>query len=208
VATLEPRIVQTRRAGAILLRAPEEGDMPAWVAYERAQFQSDPHKVTEESEFDGSEAGQWARLREPIERPGCLVVVACPADRPREIIGDLMFQNGKMAKMAHQGHFGIAVAGPWRGKGIGGAMIGAMLDWAGASPLIEKVSLGVWAVNLGAIRMYERAGFREEGRRLAYFKLGPGRYVDDVQMSIWVKPGLAPAGFNTWGGDGARGLGS
>jgi hypothetical protein len=26
----------------------------------------------------------------------------------------------------------------------------------------------------------------------------PGEYVDDIQMSIFVKPGVAPEGFRTW----------
>jgi RimJ/RimL family protein N-acetyltransferase len=198
VATIEPRTITRPGAGSIVIRCPRESDLAAWIAYELALFGTDPHKVREPSEFDPGPQAQWARLREHIDNPGCLVLLACPAEEPSEIIGDLMFQNGKLRKMAHQGHFGIAVAAAHRGTGIGRALIATLLDWAAAHPLIEKVSLGVWATNTGAIRMYERAGFREEGRRLGHFRLGPGRHVDDVQMSIWVKPGLAAAPFNTY----------
>jgi hypothetical protein len=30
-------------------------------------------------------------------------------------------------------------------------------------------------------------GFVEECRRVKEFKVGPGRYHDDIQMSLWVK---------------------
>lgn len=198
MGTIQARTVARRRGGPIILRSPEEADMPAWVAHELGLFGTDPHKVQEASEFDPSPAVQWARLRELLDNPGSLVIVACPADEPGRIAGDLIFHNGRHRKLAHQGHFGIAVDAEERGTGVGGALIAAMLDWAAASPLIEKVALGVWAENVGAIRMYERHGFREEGRRLGYFRAAPGRYVDDIQMALWVKPGLAPPGFGTY----------
>lgn len=195
VAFIEPRTVQRKIGDPVVIRCPRHADLDSWIAYERALFDTDPHKVREASEFDPAPEAQWSRLRENLDGPGCLILVACPASRPDEIIGDLMFQNGKLRKMAHQGHFGIAVAAPHRGSGIGRALIDTMLDWAAAHPVIEKISLGVWAINTGAIRMYHRAGFREEGRRAKHFRLGPGQHVDDVQMSIWVKPDLAPPGF-------------
>lgn len=197
MSTIGPSTIERKRGGPIVLRAPEERDVPEWVAYELAMLGTDPHRVREPSEFDPDPAVQWARLREHIDEPGCLMIVACPADEPRRIIGDLTFRNGKLSKMAHQGHFGIAVAADHRGTGVGGAMIRALLDWGAAHPVIEKIALGVWATNTGAIRMYERHGFVEEGRRWKFFRTGPGEYVDDVQMAIWVKPGLAPWGFNT-----------
>ena len=70
---------------------------------------------------------------------------------------------------------------------------------------LEKVYLGVFETNAGARRFYETMGFCEEGRNKDYFRFGQGRYVDDIRMSLYVKPGLAPEGFNTWqpqgGGD-------
>jgi ribosomal protein S18 acetylase RimI-like enzyme len=64
--------------------------------------------------------------------------------------------------------------------------------------VIEKVTLGVMDSNAGARRLYRRLGFRAECRQRRYFKFGDGRYADDVVMSVYVKPGVAPAGFATW----------
>lgn len=45
---------------------------------------------------------------------------------------------------------------------------------------VEKIGLAVSADNEGAIRLYKRLGFAEEGRRPREMKLGPGQYMDDI----------------------------
>jgi RimJ/RimL family protein N-acetyltransferase len=198
MSIIEPRTVRLPDGESILIRAPEKRDMPAWTAYEQSMYLNDPHKVTDASEFNAGHEFQWSMLREMLDPPGGMVMVACPANRPEVIIGDLVFRSPKNRKQAHQGNFGIAIAGDHRGRGIGRVLITTLLDWAAAHPLLEKVRLHVWADNTGAIRLYERCGFRHEARTPCHFRLGPGHYVDDVQMAIWVKPGLAPPGFNTY----------
>ncbi|MGP3963741.1 GNAT family N-acetyltransferase [Nonomuraea sp. 3N208] len=49
-----------------------------------------------------------------------------------------------------------------RGRGYGEAMLEAALGEAFASPAIQRVNLGVYSHNAGAIRLYERLGFRTE----------------------------------------------
>jgi RimJ/RimL family protein N-acetyltransferase len=107
------------------------------------------------------------------------------------IIGTLRFKNHPRRRMAHHGHFGIGVDEEWRSRGVGRALIQVLLDWAAASDTIEKVCLGVFAENDRARALYRSLGFFEEGRRLAEFRMGPGRYSDDIQMFRFVKPHLA-----------------
>ena len=68
-------------------------------------------------------------------------------------------------------------------------MLETLLEWAEASPLIEKVGLSVFATNADAIRLYRWLGFVEEGRRAKEIKLGPNRYVDEVLMGRFVNRG-------------------
>ena len=70
-------------------------------------------------------------------------------------------------------------------------MLEALLEWAEANPLIEKIGLSVFSSNADAFRLYRRLGFAEEGRRAKAIRLAPGEYVDEVLMAKFVKPGLA-----------------
>src|SRR4051812_18855345 len=54
-------------------------------------------------------------------------------------------------------------------RGIGGLLIDRALHHAFADPAVLHVVLGVVADNTGAIRLYQRAGFREYGRLPSYF---------------------------------------
>jgi ribosomal protein S18 acetylase RimI-like enzyme len=110
------------------------------------------------------------------------------------VIGELDCGAGSRRRLAHRARFGISVAKDQRGQGIGQALIGAMIEWASTHREIEKVVLGVFADNDAAVSLYRRMGFAIEGRRLREFKLGPGRYADDLIMARMVKePSRQPA---------------
>lgn len=103
------------------------------------------------------------------------------------IIGDLLATGGERRRVSHKIRFGLSVAKAFRDRGVGRALIGALLDWARAHPSIEKVDLGVFASNQRARHLYGSLGFREEGRRLKEIKVGPGEYEDDIAMALFVK---------------------
>lgn len=62
--------------------------------------------------------------------------------------------------------FGIFLGEPdSRGKGLGTEATRLMLDFAFGALGLHSVMLRVYAYNLAALRLYERVGFREFGRR-------------------------------------------
>ena len=143
-------------------------------------------------EFPSTEEQERQWIQEHLDHPGKLALVAEVAGA---IVGSLSFENGPFHRTSHCGVFGVSVRKDWRGKGIGTAMLKTLLEWAEASPLIEKVGLSVFSTNTDAIRLYTRLGFVEEGRRPKQIKLGPGQYVDEVLMGRFVKPGLGERAF-------------
>jgi RimJ/RimL family protein N-acetyltransferase len=182
----------------VALRTPEAADAPASLAFERHMHENNPYQVVLAGENERTEEKQREWLQEHLDHDGWLAVVAEPAGS-REMVGKIMFRNHqKFARMRHHGTFGISVHADWRGKGVGTALIETLLDWAAAHPVIEKVCLGVWANNTGARKLYRGLGFTEEGRTAKHFRIGPGEYVDDISMAMFVKPGAAPAGYRTW----------
>lgn len=195
----DPRRVRLPSGAFLLLRSPEESDAPAALAFEQHMLDTNPYKVVLPGENDRTVDQQREWLKEHLEHPGWLAILAAPESTPAEIVGKLMFRNNhKHVRLAHHGTFGISVHADWRGRGVGTALIRTLLDWAAAHPSIEKVCLGVWASNPGAQSLYRRLGFVEEGRSSRHFRIAPGDYVDDLSMSIFVKPGIAPPTFNTW----------
>lgn len=82
----------------------------------------------------------------------------------------------------HCGSLGMGVLAAYRGQGIGGQLLAACLTKA-KSKGITRVTLKVRVDNAGAIRLYERAGFKLEAR-LRRAMLFDGVYHDELQMSL------------------------
>lgn len=194
VGVIEPREVRLNDGRVATIRSLRPEDARAYIDQQIRSARASPFTVTRDDEVERDEIKRAEWIAQCRAEDGSLALVA---EGGGGLVGDLVFKNGKRGRMAHCGLFGIAVNEGWRGVGLGRFMIRTLLDWAWASPLIEKVSLGVFAENTAARRLYESMGFVEEGRRLREFKLGPGRYADDIVMCLYTKPGVAPAGFAT-----------
>jgi diamine N-acetyltransferase len=80
------------------------------------------------------------------------------------------------------GNFGICIGeADCRGKGYGTEATRLVLDFAFTAHGIHNVMLTVYEFNRGAIRCYEKAGFKEFGRRRQCLFMG-GRMWDIVYM--------------------------
>lgn len=100
-----------------------------------------------------------------------------------QIIGVLDCRGGRRAANRHSGGLGISVRKDWRNRGVGTALMEALIDWARANPVITRLELEVFTHNARAIHLYEKLGFQIEGcKRRAYFK--DGRYVDAYLMAL------------------------
>ena len=171
----------------VTIRCAQPDDAADLLAYIRSVAQETRFFVIQPDEFPSAEDQERQWIQEHLDHPGKLALVAAAAD---EIIGSLSVENGPFQRTSYTGTVGLSVHQDWRGKGIGTAMLEALLDWAEANPLIEKIGLGVFSSNLDAIRLYRRLRFVEEGRRAKAIKFGPGQYVDEILMGRFVKPGL------------------
>ena len=78
-----------------------------------------------------------------------------------EVVGLMDFLGGTYDEDHHVGQFGLSVAREHRGRGIGRALVAALMDWAPAHG-IRRIEAHAWSNNPGAIRLYERLGFVQE----------------------------------------------
>jgi putative acetyltransferase len=97
------------------------------------------------------------------------------------VIGALFIERMSHPVNRHVATLGMAVERRWRGRGIGTALMDAALRWARWAP-VEKVTLEVYPTNQGAVALYRKFGFVEEGRLARQSRKSYG-YEDELIMS-------------------------
>jgi len=178
------RLPRPVAGGTVLYMAPDEvllrpmtpGDIRAAVAMFAA--------VTAEDRWVGTEAGfdqdrRAAMLAESLANPAShrfLIAVT----RGGEVIASAHAQLTPYGVA----EIGMAIAADWRGRGLGGRLLDALLVEIrdlGA----HKVTLQVWPHNLRAIRLYASRGFATEGRLVRHYRRRrTGELWDAVIMSL------------------------
>jgi putative acetyltransferase len=111
-------------------------------------------------------------------------LVAVDADGT--LCGELHVERMKLAIFAHVlTDLTVAVDPDWQGRGVGSALFRALIDTARAmTPPVGRIELWTGAANLGAQRLYERLGFRIEGRMTGRGRLPDGTVDDDIVMGL------------------------
>jgi ribosomal protein S18 acetylase RimI-like enzyme len=77
----------------------------------------------------------------------------------------------------------LAVAREWRGRGVGTALCETGIASA-RDRGCHKLCLSVFPHNTGAIALYHKLGFIEEGRRVRQFRRQSGELWDSVEMGL------------------------
>ena len=93
------------------------------------------------------------------------------------------------APIGYGGVMTIGVAPQARGRGVGRAILDALLDWARQAGAAE-IFLDVRPSNEGAIALYNSRGFVEIGRRPRYFR-------NPVEEAVEMRAPLTRAGAKT-----------
>jgi ribosomal protein S18 acetylase RimI-like enzyme len=105
-----------------------------------------------------------------------------------EIVGHALLDPLKLVVTSHVVDLTIAVHEGYQRRGLGKKLLSHLIEWAKANPKIERMELRVRSSNSNAIALYKKLGFVEEGRMVKRLKIGPGRYLDDLVMGLWVGP--------------------
>ncbi|MBV9099852.1 MAG: GNAT family N-acetyltransferase [Candidatus Dormibacteraeota bacterium] len=78
------------------------------------------------------------------------------------LAGHLEVRRGSETHTQHRGELAIIVGNEHRGQGLGRVLMNTAIEWARAVGL-ETLSLGVFATNTRAIRLYREVGFVSGG---------------------------------------------
>lgn len=157
-------------------------DAPVLAAAERAiaatpgALASRPHELRDDNFA--------AKIAELAAADNGRYLVAATDD---ELIGHAIFDPLRLDATRHVVHLTLAVHPGWQRQGVGAALLAELLAWARAAPAVEKAEIHVRSANTAAQALYRKLGFVEEGRLRRRIKVGPGQYLDDVLLGLWLK---------------------
>ena len=160
------------------------GDAPAVFALHRRVLEEGDWFITEPEEFPEGVESKVAAIREAGRALNGVFLVG----RHRHVlVGWIQVVGGARRRTRHVGRVEMMVDAPWRGRGVGTALLEGVIAWAAAHPLLRKLSLNVFAHNTRAIALYEKFGFVEEGRREREYQFADGSLRADLLMARWIK---------------------
>ena len=123
---------------------------------------------------------RWIRS---IDDSGLLWILA---EAGEELAGTLTLSRyGNLAKTKHIRELEIGIAKPFRGIGVGTALMDCAIRWADRRK-VKKVILSVFSTNGRALSLYKKFGFLREGTRKKQYLID-GEYVDEVMMGRFVQ---------------------
>ncbi len=120
----------------------------------------------------------WRKRLEPQD--GVIPLVACADD---EIVGHLALMTFVHSpRRRHVGTLGMAARDDWQGRGVGSALMEAVIDLADLWLNLKRLELEVFSDNAPAVGLYKKFGFQIEGTLRAY-AFRDGEYADVYAMA-------------------------
>ncbi|WP_162268604.1 GNAT family N-acetyltransferase [Trichococcus ilyis] len=122
-----------------------------------------------------------ADVRESLDNPEMRLYFICVDDKPIGIASIIRNFTALLKDDGHTAWLGIYIGDPdWRSKGIGAKVLD-LYEEECRKLGYQRIELGVFSHNCGAIKLYEKSGFRRIGI-IPHFTYAQGQWRDDVRM--------------------------
>jgi RimJ/RimL family protein N-acetyltransferase len=136
------------------------------------------------TEATRSAASYAQRLGVEGDDAGSFTLGAFRGDR---LVGAVTCERDPRSKVRHIGHVvGMMVQADEQRRGVGAAMLDALIERAAADAELHQLTLTVTAGNGSAERLYARAGFVSYGTQPRAIRVG-GRFLDKHHMVLNLK---------------------
>lgn len=99
-----------------------------------------------------------------------------------ELVGCAAIVTPAAVRRRHVGDLGLCVHDAWHRRGIGAALLGAVINLADRWLNVTRIELTVYTDNAPAIALYEKFGFVHEGRFVRW-AFRDGEYADVFAMA-------------------------
>lgn len=104
------------------------------------------------------------------------------AETEGKVVGQIGLEVFTNPRRKHAANIGMAVCESSRGRGIGGALLSAMLELAMNWVAVRRIELEVYTDNASALKLYKKHGFVVEGIAKDY-AFRNGEYADVYLMA-------------------------
>ncbi len=166
----------------VLLRSPEESEAQRLLEYlDAVRRESEGIMYGPDDDLPSlEEERKWVRGN--LERDGSMHIAA---DVEGQVVALAGIDQAKFVRQCHSAGLGISIRDEWCNRGLGTLLVRELVDWARGHPGLEQLTLCVFASNPRAQAVYRKVGFQEDGRLPRRAKVN-GRYIDIVEMSLWL----------------------
>ncbi|HKI46776.1 MAG TPA: GNAT family N-acetyltransferase [Balneolales bacterium] len=168
---------------SIIIREARPEDAAKMIAYVNALLE-EPESFLELSkgEFTLTVGEEMRFLENCWISPNSIFIVAADDGK---IVGQLLCNGSRRAKVRHSVVLGMSVDQKYRDKGIGSMLMEYAIEWAKGTSIVKRIELYVFKTNKRAIHLYEKYGFVIEGEKQKAIKIN-GEYINEYIMALMV----------------------
>jgi RimJ/RimL family protein N-acetyltransferase len=162
----------------MLIRHITTADAPRYLALRILLDEETVFRLYEPGENRMSLPEQEAAIARVMASPNSTIIVA---EIDGELVGYLSAGGRPEARIRHVTHISLAIRQSHVGQGIGTLFFTELERWAREAS-IHRLELSVMVNNPGAIGLYKKMGFVEEGHK-RHSMLVDGEYIDEIYMA-------------------------
>jgi RimJ/RimL family protein N-acetyltransferase len=168
----------------LMVRELQPSDLGAYKALRDHALAHHEDAFTSDATTEAKRSAQSYAARLGSDSHRAFTLGAFRGDR---LVGAVTCEHDPRIKVQHIGHVtGMMVHADEQGRGIGRALIDALIERAGADAEMHQLTLNVTAGNEVAERLYERSGFVRYGTLPRAIRVG-GKFHDKHHMLLNLK---------------------
>ena len=162
----------------ITIRKVEKKDSKHIISLMKKLSVQTQYMLREFDEINENAIEQEKRFESMLGDPKLLYLVAADEEA---VVGLLIASSSKLTRISHVGDLIVGVDKAYWGTGIGSKLMTELLKWAESTEL-KRLSLEVVEENTRAIKLYEKYGFKVEGKKIADHFIGNDIYLNTLIM--------------------------